>query len=145
MRTSKWLLVPVIVAAFGAGYQVSEPADWRVSEEPTMQQEVQEGKRVLVDPLGYVWVHSFSITIRRGGVRVGDEGYEDRSNIPVAPGPSREYWTAYDSAGRKISTLEMPWDISAQAIGEDFIVATWTDEAGTKYVRRYSLDRGNLR
>lgn len=144
MRTGKWLLVPAIVAAFGAGYQVSEPAEWEVSEEPTMQQEVKEGKRVLVDPLGYVWVHSFSIMIRRGGIPVRDEEYEDWSNVPIVPGPSREYWTAYDSTGSKIKTLTMPWDLSVQAIGEDFIVGTWTDEAGTKYVRRYSLDRGGL-
>lgn len=116
--------------------QESGPQSWSISDEPTVQLEVTEEGKILVDPHGYLWVRTPFIVYR--GARVTDEGFE-----PGGPrGPGMRAWDVFDSSGERGTGFGLPPDLTVQTIGENYILGTWTDADGKEYVRTYLLDRG---
>lgn len=126
-------------AMAGFKHQAPDAGTWSVSEEPSFQLDVEKVEGILVDPLGYTWVHSISITVYAAGVRAGAE---ERARAAHVPSGQIEIWQVFDPSGEEVAGPRMPLDMKLQAVGEDFVIGVWTNESGVEYVRRYSLNRG---
>ncbi len=74
--------------------------------------------RLLVDPLGHLWVSS-----------------------PVIPG-QRETWTVFDADGRRVGAVTMPQRFTPHEIGVDYVLGVARDEDDVEFVRMYGLRRG---
>jgi hypothetical protein len=129
-----------LLGVAGFRNQVAEPSAWSVSEEPAFQVRAAGDTPFLIDPLGYLWVHRLNLNIYKGGVLVPPGDHEPTRG--AAPGGQVELWQVFDLSGKNVAEVKLPLDAKIEAIGEDFVICTWTDESGTEYVRRYSLDRG---
>lgn len=51
----------------------------------------------------------------------------------------QDRWLAFDADGRLIAEVEVPADLRLLDIGDQYVVAVWTDELDVEYVRLYRL------
>jgi len=61
----------------------------------------------------------------------------------VAPGetPAAREWEVFDRDGRWVTTVSIPVELEILDIGEDQVVARWSDELGVQRVRVYDLEK----
>lgn len=59
------------------------------------------------------------------------------------PGDTLRTWTVFDRDGVPMTRLSLPMANRVLDIGEDFVLASFTDELDVEYVRVYSLGRGS--
>jgi hypothetical protein len=71
---------------------------------------------LLVDPAGSLWVREF----RR-------------------PGAQQQRWKVFDGGGALLGTVEMPQELRAYQIGDDFVLGRWIDELDVEHVRLYGI------
>ena len=58
------------------------------------------------------------------------------------PGDTLRSWTVFDEEGVPLTRLSLPTDNRVLDIGEDFVLAVFSDEFGVEYLRSYPLTRG---
>jgi len=73
---------------------------------------------LLLDSEGYLWVEDYNI-----------------------PGDTLRSWTVFDDEGRAKTRLSLPKANRVMDIGEDSVLAVYTDGLGVEYVRVYPLTR----
>lgn len=76
-------------------------------------------ERLLADPEGRLWV--------------------------LDPAPlTREAvgWQVFDSAGRHLGVVPMPSRLMVHEIGRGYVLGVWTDDAGSREIRTYPLEKG---
>jgi hypothetical protein len=77
---------------------------------------------VRVDHLGWIWVELY------------------RPPHHLTP-----RWMVFDSSGVARGTVDLPPRLEVHDIGPDYVLGRWLDELRVEYVRRYRLDRTQLK
>ena len=75
-------------------------------------------RRFKVDALGCLWVEEYR--------RPGDD-------IPI--------WTVFDPEGAVVGRVSLPAGLYVREIGEDYVLAVYTDDLDVEYVHMYRLER----